>query len=71
MKLSQLIAGLEGARLVGDDVEVRGVCDDSRKVEAGDVFVAVKGMRSDGHAFVPDVVQRGAAAVVVERELDV
>ncbi|HEX5064381.1 MAG TPA: UDP-N-acetylmuramoyl-L-alanyl-D-glutamate--2,6-diaminopimelate ligase, partial [Kofleriaceae bacterium] len=44
---------------------------DSRTVQPGDVFVAIKGMRSDGHAFVPSVVQQGAIAVVVERELDV
>ncbi len=71
MKLRQLIDGLEGARLIGDgDVEVRAVSDDSRTIKPGDVFVAVKGMRSDGHAFVPAVVEQGAVAVVVERELD-
>ena len=72
MKLRQLIEGLEGARLIGDgDVEVRAVRDDSRKVEAGDVFVAVKGIRSDGHAFAASVIEKGAAALIVERELDV
>ncbi|HEY5946889.1 MAG TPA: UDP-N-acetylmuramoyl-L-alanyl-D-glutamate--2,6-diaminopimelate ligase, partial [Kofleriaceae bacterium] len=70
--MRQLIEGLEGARLIGDgDVEVRAVRDDSRKVQAGDVFVAVKGMRSDGHAFVASVIERGAAAIVVEKQLDV
>jgi len=71
MTLRQLIAGLPGARLIGDgNVDVRAVHEDSRKVEAGDVFVAVKGLRSDGHAFVKMAVERGAAAVVVEREVD-
>jgi murE/murF fusion protein len=70
MKLRQLIDGLEGARLIGDDVEIRAVRDDSRKVDPGDVFVAVKGMRSDGHAFVQTAVERGAAAIVVERQVD-
>ncbi len=42
---------------------------DSRKVQAGGVFVAVKGERADGHDFIPDVVQRQAAgAVIFERE---
>lgn len=71
MTLRQLIDGLEGARLIGDgDVEVRAVRADSRAVEPGDVFVAVKGLRSDGHAFVAAVADRGAAALVVEHEVD-
>jgi murE/murF fusion protein len=71
MTLRELIDGLPGARLVGDgSVKVGAVRDDSRKVTSGDVFVAVKGLRSDGHAFVATAVANGAAAVVVERELE-
>jgi murE/murF fusion protein len=70
MKLRQLIDGLAGARLIGDgDVEVRAVRDDSRKIGPGDVFVAIKGLRADGHAFAPATVQQGAVAIVVDREL--
>ncbi len=70
MTLRDLIEGLPDARLIGDgSTSVKSVRDDSRKVERGDVFVAVKGMRSDGHAFVDAVIAQGAAAVVVEREL--
>jgi murE/murF fusion protein len=69
MTLRQLIEGLAGARLIGDaEVPVRTVRDDSRQVEPGDVFVAVRGIRSDGHAFVQTAIERGAAAVVVEHE---
>jgi murE/murF fusion protein len=71
MMLRQLIDGLPGARLIGDgDAQVGAVRDDSRKVEPGDVFVAVRGIRADGHAFVQTAIDRGAAAVVVERELE-
>ncbi|NVB80238.1 MAG: UDP-N-acetylmuramoyl-L-alanyl-D-glutamate--2,6-diaminopimelate ligase [Kofleriaceae bacterium] len=69
--LRQLIDGLADARLIGDgDVTVNAVRDDSRKIEPGDVFVAVKGMRSDGHAFVQTAIERGAVALVVEHEVD-
>ncbi|HEX7704539.1 MAG TPA: UDP-N-acetylmuramoyl-L-alanyl-D-glutamate--2,6-diaminopimelate ligase, partial [Kofleriaceae bacterium] len=69
--MRQLIDGLPGSRLIGDgDVEVRAVHEDSRKVEPGDVFVAVKGLTVDGHAYVETAMQRGAAAVVVEREVE-
>ncbi|HSN27942.1 MAG TPA: UDP-N-acetylmuramoyl-L-alanyl-D-glutamate--2,6-diaminopimelate ligase [Kofleriaceae bacterium] len=72
MTLRQLIEGLASARIVGDaGVTVRAVHDDSRQVGPGDVFVAVKGMRSDGHDFVAKAIEQGAAAIVVERELDV
>ena len=71
MTLRELIEDLTGARLIGDaDVEVKAVRDDSRQVEPGDVFVAVRGIRSDGHAFVQTAIDRGAVAVVVERELE-
>ncbi len=69
MTLRELIDGLPGARVVGDSaVTVKAVRDDSRKVEAGDLFVAVKGLRSDGHAFIAKAIELGAAAVVVEHE---
>src|SRR5262249_59578863 len=67
MLLSELCAGLD-ARIVGADVRVRGVRDDSRAIEPGDLFVAVRGMTVDGHGFVRAAVERGAAAVVVESE---
>jgi UDP-N-acetylmuramoyl-tripeptide--D-alanyl-D-alanine ligase len=48
-------------RAVGD------VVTDSRTLQAGDLFVALHGPRFDGHAFVADVLARGAAAAIVER----
>src|SRR5215216_4350069 len=68
--LATLVAGLPGARLLGNGATlVRAVHGDSRQVQPGDLFVAVRGRRADGHDFVPAVIERGAAAVVVEREL--
>ncbi len=69
MSLRRLVASVPGARLVGVDAEIRAVTADSRAVVAGDLFVAVRGRRSDGHDFVAGAVERGAAAVAVEREL--
>ncbi len=69
MKLSDLIDGLPGMRLIGDPtVEVKSVSNDSREIKPGDVYVAVRGIRADGHAFVDDVIAKGAAAIVVEHE---
>jgi len=46
---------------------VRGVSTDSRQIEAGDLFIALRGERFDGHAFLAEVARRGAAAVLVSR----
>jgi UDP-N-acetylmuramoyl-L-alanyl-D-glutamate--2,6-diaminopimelate ligase len=45
---------------------IGGVCVDSRQVRGGELFVALRGTAFDGHRFVGDAVERGAAAVVVE-----
>ncbi|MCE9579054.1 MAG: UDP-N-acetylmuramoyl-L-alanyl-D-glutamate--2,6-diaminopimelate ligase [Deltaproteobacteria bacterium] len=72
MQLRTLIDGLEGARLDGDGaVLVRAVHDDSRRIEPGDLFVAARGGRVDGHDFVATAIARGAVAIVVERRLEV
>ncbi|MCZ7682013.1 MAG: UDP-N-acetylmuramoyl-tripeptide--D-alanyl-D-alanine ligase [Sandaracinaceae bacterium] len=47
-----------------------GVTTDSRSVEPGNVFVALRGAAHDGHAYVPQAIASGAHAVVVERALD-
>ncbi len=47
---------------------VTGLAYDSRKVTAGDLFVAVPGLKRDGRLFIPEALERGAAAVVTEGE---
>ncbi len=48
------------------DKPVGKLCFDSRKVEKGDVFVAIKGTQSDGHAYISGVIAKGAGVVVCE-----
>jgi len=72
MKLEDLARGVPGAVLKGSgDVEVSGIAYDSRRVNRGDLFVAVSGIHSDGHAYAADAVGEGAVAVAVERAVDV
>jgi UDP-N-acetylmuramoyl-L-alanyl-D-glutamate--2,6-diaminopimelate ligase len=72
MKLDQLVRGVPGATLEGNgDVEITGIAYDSRRVRPGDLFVAVEGLQADGHAFVSDALTRSAAAVAVDREVNV
>lgn len=48
------------------DMDIKGICIDSRKVQAGYVFVAVKGSASDGHEFIDKAIEMGAAAIVCQ-----
>lgn len=54
-----------------EDVRVTALTDDSRQVQPGSCFVAVRGVQADGHQFVTRAIAAGAAAVVVERAVDV
>lgn len=57
-------ARITGGELVGADATFRRVLTDSRQVQAGDLFVALKGEHFDAHDFVPQVLERGAWALV-------
>ncbi|HHW26889.1 MAG TPA: UDP-N-acetylmuramoyl-L-alanyl-D-glutamate--2,6-diaminopimelate ligase [Firmicutes bacterium] len=67
MRFSELLRDVKGARLLGDSI-VTGISYDSRRVMPGHVFVAVKGERTDGHLFIPQAIEKGASAVIVEDE---
>jgi UDP-N-acetylmuramoyl-L-alanyl-D-glutamate--2,6-diaminopimelate ligase len=67
MQLSQLLAALTQKDVRGNlDVEITGLASDSRQVKPGDLFVAIKGLSADGHDFIPQALERGAVAVVVQ-----
>ncbi len=68
--LGQLLAGLPILQLDGDaSVPVTGLAYHSGRVQPGDVFVALKGLQTDGHRFIPQAIARGARVVVVEDEV--
>src|SRR5260370_24737194 len=68
MRLEDLARGVPGAVIEGNgDVEVGGIAFDSRQVKPGDLFVAVKGINSDGHSFLAGAVAAGAAAGALAR----
>jgi len=68
MKLGQIIEGLSPCELRGDPtLEIAGIAYDSRQVKPGDLFVAIRGHRADGHGFIEKAVEGGAVAVAVEK----
>ena len=67
MKLGQLLKHLDILASTADpELEIRGISYDSRKTQPGDLFVAIKGLTSDGHRFIPTAMEKGAAAVLCE-----
>lgn len=71
--LKELLHSVEGARWQrGPDpgLRVSGIVVDSRAVQPGSLFVAIRGTRLDGHDRIGDAVARGAAAVIAEREVE-
>ena len=53
-----------------DDRTFTGVSIDSRTIQTGDVFIAIKGDRFDGHQFIDQAINKGAQAVIVQRTVD-
>ena len=70
VKLDTLVRALTNARAVqgSGEMEIEAVAYDSRRVESGALFVAVPGFETDGHRFLPQALERGATAVLVQED---
>lgn len=79
MLLKELAASVKDAKIVcgktnlqdSENTEVLGLSIDSRHIKTGDLFIALAGGKTDSHAFVWDAAEAGAAAIVVEKELEI
>jgi len=71
MTLKSLIKGIKAAKVAGDvNCEIKGIAYDSRNVKERFLFVAVRGLSTDGHRYINDALSRGAAGVIVEKGAD-
>ena len=69
MKLKDLLAGIPVLRSnVDPETEIGGISYDSRQTQPGDLFVAVVGFATDGHAYIGKALERGAAAVLCQTD---
>ncbi|MDF1574988.1 MAG: UDP-N-acetylmuramoyl-L-alanyl-D-glutamate--2,6-diaminopimelate ligase [Bacteroidales bacterium] len=67
MRLKEIIQGLEITSLNGDQDPLIGkITFDSREIQAGDLFVAIRGLKADGHRYIDKAIASGAAAVLCE-----
>lgn len=67
MNIRELVRPIKHKTIIGkEDVEITGINIDSRKIEKGHLFIAVKGTQTDGHKFIDKAIENGAVAVVCE-----
>lgn len=72
ISLQKILKNIQIIKIIGNtDFDVRSVQFDSRKVEKDDIFIAIKGTRSDGHDFIEKVISAGISVVVCEQLPDV
>ena len=68
VRLAKLLRGVESRdAAVHGDLDIRGIAYDSRRVKPGDLFVAIRGEKTDGNKFAADAIARGAAAILSEQ----
>jgi len=69
--LENLTGCLREYQIQGDNsVEITGIAYDSRRVKPGDLFVAIKGLKTDGHKYVRAALRRGAVGLVVQEDVN-
>jgi UDP-N-acetylmuramoyl-L-alanyl-D-glutamate--2,6-diaminopimelate ligase len=67
MRLHEILTGLSATQVDGPtDIEITSIAYDSRAVKPGSLFIAINGFHTDGRAFIPQALARGAVAVVVQ-----
>ena len=66
MNFRKLLQSIDPLKVCGDtEIEIQGLCYDSRQVQSGGLFFALRGSAADGHRFVAAAMRGGAAALVV------
>ncbi len=69
LTLFELMEGLEYTQIAGNDTPVNGIAYDSRTLQEGDVYFALKGGTFDGDDFISDVIEKGCSAVITQDDL--
>ncbi len=68
LSTEEIVRAVSGILLNGDmGLVVEGICTDSREIQEGDLFIALKGRNFDGHNFLKEVINKGAKGALVAR----
>jgi len=72
LKLSELIKDLNIDKVKGSiDIDISGISQNSKKVKEGYLFVCIEGFVMDGHKFIPEAIQRGAGAILLQKDIPI
>lgn len=72
IRIEDILSATKGELIYNDEmVECSGVSIDSRNINAGDLYVAIRGAHYNGHDFVDEAISKGAKALIVERKVDI
>lgn len=67
MRVKEIIDKIEITALIGEvNPSIEKIAFDSREVEPGSLFIAIKGEKSDGHLYIGEAIERGAVAIIAE-----
>lgn len=70
IKISEILQSTEGELICGDkDKWITKISTDSRQIAQGDLFIALKGDRFDGHDFIEEVIKKGAGALIISKNI--
>ena len=71
MNLKKILIGLEGLKVKGNlDLEIKGIESNSKNIEEGFLFIAIKGFSVDGHKFISSAIENVATAIMIEEGCD-
>lgn len=72
MELKKILQGIDGIKAKGDlSLDIKDLTNDSREVNKGTMFIAIKGFETDGHKFLKDVIDKNPNAIMVEEGADI
>ena len=72
MLLQYLLEDFEDKEVIGNsDVKINKIEYDSKKIESGDLFVAISGLKEDGHDYIEEAIKKGASSIVVKESYEV
>jgi len=71
MLISELIEGLENTEYIGENIEISKLCYNTAQVTEGCLFFCIIGVKTDGHNFAKEAVQKGAKALVISHDVEI
>lgn len=71
MLISELINGLEDAEYIGENIEISRLCYNTAQITEGCLFFCIIGVKTDGHNFAKEAVQKGAKALVISHDVEI